>query len=238
MPFMPVNGFDSQIIHFINQFSHKSIYLDESIVFLSNCQILKGGVLMTGLWWIWFKEKDSQNDNREHIISTLIGSFVAMFIVRILANKLPFRARPILNPSNHLVEAYSLNKDLFDTLSSFPSDHATLFFAISTGLLYSSRKIGIVALIYTTVFIAFPRIYLGLHYPTDILGGASVGVLCVVLANTNYIEVNISRKLLLASKHKEHVFYPLFFLLTYQISDMFNSTRNIISFLGHLIFNK
>ncbi len=188
---------------------------------------------MTGLWWVWFKEKNSQGDNREHIISTLLGSFVGMFIVRILANKLPYRARPILNPENHLVSAYSFNKDLFDNLSSFPSDHATLFFALSAGLLYSSRKVGVVALLYTTVFIAFPRVYLGLHYPSDILGGALVGVLTIMVFNLNYFEINVSRRLLKASKYKEHVFYPLFFLLTYQIADMFISTRNIITFLAH-----
>ena len=100
---MPLNGFDSHITHFINQFSHKSIAFDEAVVFLSNCQILKGGILMTGLWWVWFKEKNSQSDNKEHIISTLLGSFLAMFIVRILANKLPCCAIPIFNPENHLV---------------------------------------------------------------------------------------------------------------------------------------
>ena len=235
---MPLNTFDSHIIHFLNQFVHKSYLFDECIVFLSNCQMLKGGVLMTGLWWVWFKEKDSQSDNREHIISTLLGSFIAMFIVRVLASRLPFRSRPILNPANHLVEAYSLNKDFFDNLSSFPSDHATMFYALSAGLLYSSKKVGTVALIYTTLFIAFPRVYLGLHYPTDILGGALVGIVTVMATNINYVEVNFSRRLIRASKYKEHVFYPLFFLFTYQIADMFISTRNIITFLTHLIFNK
>ena len=229
------NEFDNRIIQFTNQFVHKSVIFDEAIVFLSDCMVLKGGVMMTGIWWIWFKEKKTQRNSREHIISTLVGSFVAMFIVRILATKIPFRARPILNPENHLISAYSFEKLDFNFLSSFPSDHATLFFALSAGLFYSSRKLGIFALVYTSLFIAFPRIYLGLHYPTDILAGATIGVVSVVVFNSKHFKDNISSKLLDMSMRKEHYFYPLFFLLTYQIADMFNSTRNLLTFLGHWI---
>jgi undecaprenyl-diphosphatase len=89
-------------------------------------------------------------------------------------------------------------------------------------------------LLYTTVFIALPRIYLGLHYTTDILGGAAIGCIMVALANTTFVRQKISATILAMGERKRHIFYPLFFLLSYQIADMFVSTRNIASFVIHL----
>ncbi|MFC4231115.1 hypothetical protein ACFOW1_04390 [Parasediminibacterium paludis] len=46
---MPINPFDSTITYALNQVVHTSQHFDELVVFLSNCQLLKGGVLITAL---------------------------------------------------------------------------------------------------------------------------------------------------------------------------------------------
>jgi len=57
---------------------------------------------------------------------------------------------------------------------SFPSDHATAAFAIAFAVYFFSRRAGIVFLVGATA-IALSRIFVGLHYPTDVLGGAAIG---------------------------------------------------------------
>jgi undecaprenyl-diphosphatase len=59
---------------------------------------------------------------------------------------------------------------------SFPSDHAAAAFAIAVAVLAFSRRAGIVFLAAATV-IAASRVVLGLHYPGDVLAGATVGTL-------------------------------------------------------------
>lgn len=59
---------------------------------------------------------------------------------------------------------------------SFPSGHTAASFAAVGGLFFSGeRKLCIPALL-LAVLIAFSRIYLYVHYPTDVLGGVFVGI--------------------------------------------------------------
>jgi undecaprenyl-diphosphatase len=59
---------------------------------------------------------------------------------------------------------------------SFPSGHALNSFASAVTIFIFHKKLGIFALILAT-FIAFSRLYLFFHYPTDILAGIVLGVL-------------------------------------------------------------
>ena len=58
---------------------------------------------------------------------------------------------------------------------SFPSGHAAFFFAIGTVLYFYNKKAGILFLMGSAV-IGFARVTAGLHWPSDIAGGALIGI--------------------------------------------------------------
>ena len=58
---------------------------------------------------------------------------------------------------------------------SFPSGHTSSAFAAAFALWLQNRRLGIPALA-LAVFIGFTRMYLYVHFPTDILGGVALGL--------------------------------------------------------------
>lgn len=64
--------------------------------------------------------------------------------------------------------------------SSFPSGHTMVGFACATVLFYYDRRLGAAGFV-TAALIAYSRLYLFVHYPSDILGGMIYGILTSVL---------------------------------------------------------
>ena len=60
------------------------------------------------------------------------------------------------------------------TIGSFPSEHTTIVFAIALAVFLTYKKFGTILLVLAAI-VGISRIYVGIHYPLDIIGGALVG---------------------------------------------------------------
>ncbi len=79
------------------------------------------------------------------------------------------RERPFVNDPSFVPVVYAKNK-------SFPSGHAAESFATATSLTLVCPKWYVIVPAYGwATLVSYSRLYLGVHYPTDILGGAIVG---------------------------------------------------------------
>jgi len=231
-----VNSFDLGVIHFFQNYSHKSIVADDFFRFFTYNNFFQGGVLLMAFWWLWFLPGDqSEQERRSKIILALFSSLVAIFIGRVVVHVTPERVRPFINPQLSLVLPYGVQTDNVDHLSSFPSDHAVLFYSIVTGLFLVSKRIGIIALIYTSVFIILTRVYFCYHYATDVIVGGIVGFLTTYLICKNQWFQKIGREVYYFSKDNPQFFYPGFFLLSYQLANLFEELRSAMAFFWQII---
>ncbi|MGH8261433.1 MAG: phosphatase PAP2 family protein [Steroidobacteraceae bacterium] len=220
-----VNPVDAGIVLWLNHFAGRWGSADAFINVVSNNNLVQAVVPVTLLWYLWFRKgsADAVRRTRELVIATLLGSCVAVLLARGLALLLPFRTRPFATPGL----AYHLIHSQWDqglhAWSSFPSDHAALFFALATGILLISRSAGIAMLIYATLVDCLPRVYLGIHYPSDIAAGALLGILLARLAAMQRIRRPVAARVLHWMDASPGVAHAALFLCAFEIASMFDS---------------
>lgn len=229
-----MNSFDHVIIDFILKYISRPYYFFYMVEFMTEDNMLKGGVVVILFWYLWFKTDPANLEKRVQLVATLISVFCVMVITLSLSGLVPFRQRPFLNQDFNftpLIPDYVYLKNM----SSFPSDHAALFMSLATGFLFVSRKTGIIVMLLVFIYILFPRLYMGYHYPTDLLAGTLIGVsFTAFFIRSEAIKNTISKRVIPFSEDYPAYFYSLLFLFTYQIADLFGGCRDILSFIHQL----
>jgi undecaprenyl-diphosphatase len=222
-----LNSFDVSIISCLNQFAHRSSTLDYFIMVIGSNTLTKGGVIASLIWWAWFRPGANKIRDREFLFYGIMACFVSVLVARAIADVLPFRERPSLNPALHFQLPYTVDLNNVIGWSSFPSDHATLFFALATCILFVSRGAGILALTHAFFVVSLPRVYMGIHYPTDILAGAVIGVGIASTAKIVAVRTTVTRPAMRWLEHNPGSFYAFLFLLTFLVTVIFDPVRKI-----------
>jgi len=218
---------------FLNRAAQHYPAFDQTVVVLSNSDLVKGGVLLALFWGLWFGRARDLTAARQHLLAGLAGSLVALGIARALSYLLPHRLRPLLEPDLHFLPPSGLpDQSNWTNWSSFPSDHAALFFAIVCGLWFVSARIGWAALVYLLLVVIWPRLYVGIHYPSDVLAGAVIAWLCVFLLDRRSLRARWTGPVLRTLEDFPALGYTIFFLLTFQIATLFWDVRIFLSYFG------
>ncbi len=146
----------------INNLALKYLWLDEIAIFCA--QYL--GYILVGVLFV-FLLKDFRKYYRvagEALVSVILARLVIVEIIRFIW----YQPRPfVANQVNLLLPHVSS--------ASFPSGHAAFFFALSTLIYFNNKKTGIL-LLSASFLIGISRIFCGLHWPSDILAGALIGI--------------------------------------------------------------
>ena len=166
MDYANLVAFDYHVFTIINGVIGRSILFDDVMM-----SIAKYGMLIFDCYliYLWFRGRSEQEleQNRKRAIYAATSALVALGINQ-LVGLTWFRERPYIKHPVHMLLPYSPDP-------SFPSDHAAGDFSIATGVLFGKPIEGSILFVIAIV-LAISRVYVGLHYPFDVLGGALIGV--------------------------------------------------------------
>ncbi len=145
------------------------------------------------VWLLWAAVLLAFPKYRKAGVTMVLALLVGLVVCNLTLKPLVARIRPFDYQLAHFGKEISLLIPA-PTDYSFPSGHTNASFAAATALLLHNRKMGIPAMI-LAVLIAFSRLYLYVHYPTDVLAavvlGAGAALAATDLVNKGYALMNI-----------------------------------------------
>ncbi|MGN6251532.1 MAG: phosphatase PAP2 family protein [Marmoricola sp.] len=139
-----------------------SVYAKDGVVLFA--------LLLLGGWWIARSRGDVTGTARA--LSAPVGMLVAIGLNQPLGH-LVAEPRPYV-ALRHVTVLVGRTSDF-----AFPSDHAVMAGAVAAGVLLVDRRLGVLASV-LAVLMAFARVYVGAHYPLDVVAGLALGALVVV----------------------------------------------------------
>lgn len=226
-----IDGWDRAIVLFLNQFAARSAVFDEVMYDLADASIVQGGLYMAYFWWQWFRQDGDSRaivERRQAVVLSVAGAILAVIVSRTLQVTLPFHLRPLHTPSLHFVVPLGVNPETLNMWNSLPSDHASIYFALATAVWFQSRALGYAAMAWSLIVGLIPRIYLGYHYPSDIVAGMICGiVLMAVIWRLTPQDRLLGPVVALEQSHRL-AFYAVGFLLTYELAILFFDLRHLV----------
>jgi undecaprenyl-diphosphatase len=160
---------DYLIFQKLNSFVGRWPLLDSLAVF--SAEYL--GYILVLILFIYFL-KDSKK-YKPIFIKSILAAFFSRFVVAEIIRFFWERPRPFVENNVNLLLEYSASP-------SFPSGHAAFFFGFSAMVYLYNKKAGILFLA-ASFLVSISRVYGGIHWPSDILAGAVVGIASAYLLN-------------------------------------------------------
>ena len=124
-------------------------------------------------------------------VSVAVALVIDIFIVNVILKNCVNRPRP-WTEWEEVIGFYNAAGVRMPTDTSFPSGHAAVCFAAAVALMFRYKIKALPALIIAFI-VALSRIYLCIHYPSDVLAGAVIGLACGIAGH--YIAKAVEKKI-------------------------------------------
>lgn len=160
-------GMDKEILLTLNSIGGRN----QDLWDLANNSLFRGFPLFFSIVALWFSSEQPERRGR------MLAGLMAVCVATMLSVWSQFHAavhiRPILDLAIPLDTI--IPRTPWDRTNSFPSDTATLFFSLAAVVLVEKRWIGLFCFAWVAAIVAIPRVIVGLHYPSDIIGALVLG---------------------------------------------------------------
>lgn len=153
----------------INNLAGKYFWLDRLAVFFSDY----AGYILVAVLVLVFVFKPARL-SRFMVWTAFISAVLSRWIITSAIRFFYHHPRPF--------EVLTVKQLILESGYSFPSGHAAFYFALSTGIYFYNKKLGVVSFAVSTLM-GLARIFVGVHWPADILAGGLVGIISAIGVN-------------------------------------------------------
>jgi len=150
-------------------------WLDRGVEFVGEYGLLIAMVLLVAGCW-WAVRRRGGEDAAASVAAVVWAPLAAGIAVLVNVPIRGFVARPRPFLDHEGLDVLVSGKNDY----SFVSDHATLTMAVAVGLFVAHRTFGLIGIGLALVE-GFCRVYMGVHYPTDVIGGFALGTAVALL---------------------------------------------------------
>jgi undecaprenyl-diphosphatase len=164
-----MNTFDLTIYHAINGLAGHSHILDMIMKFFA-----KDALEIYALLFIiaWFSMPKSEIKHRHALVVAVFSGILAL-LINVVISHVWFRPRPFaILPNGSFTQLVPHSPD-----ASFPSDHTSGSFGFAAASWGTNRKWISWSFTLLAVVVMFARVYVGVHWPTDVLAGFIIGTI-------------------------------------------------------------
>ena len=179
---MNLSEINIELFRMFNDLGKEVMFLNPIMIFFAKYMKY---FLLFGIIMYWFTRK---RENRIMIISSMFA-FVIAEVFGAIAGAIHSNNQPFveLNNVNQLI-GHAID-------NSFPSDHAIEFFSICITFLLFKKNLRYVWLA-IAILVSISRVWVGVHYPADILVGAILGIIGAALCYWIIPQLNVIKKLI------------------------------------------
>ncbi|MGW1912939.1 phosphatase PAP2 family protein [Streptomyces sp. NPDC002076] len=167
---------DVELLYDINGLAKDAPHwFDRAMEFVGEYGLLLAMVLLV-LWCWWSVRRRGAEDAASSVAALVWAPLAAGIAVLVNVPIRGFVERPRPFVAHQGLDVLVSGKTDF----SFVSDHATITMALGVGLFVANRRFGIAG-IGLALLEGFCRVYMGVHYPTDVVGGFALGTAVALL---------------------------------------------------------
>lgn len=174
--------FDDRLIEILND-KIKSDFLDKFMLKFTN---LGGGIFTTCfvIFLILIDRGNVRFIGIQAAATLIISQSITYSLKALLSRERPYNILKNLNTFDIIMKDYS-----------FPSGHTSASFSIATTIAFNIPKLSILVFL-IALTIGISRVYLGVHYPTDVAAGIILGIASAVIVHA-YLLVHLENFMVL-----------------------------------------
>jgi membrane-associated phospholipid phosphatase len=219
-------GTDTDIELLLTLNSLVGSHVDKHLWDTCNNPLLRGFPIFFSLVALWFS--GDCIERRSRMLAGLSATCVAVLLSVWLQHYTTLHIRPLLDPALHLNIADPQWPALFNRRGSFPSDTATLSFALVAIIFLENRLVGCLCFVWALVFIALIRVVFAWHYPSDIVGALILGPASVYLFVKIPYLVALFGRVLKLFESRMYLVHALLFVFLADANNLFFGLQPIL----------